>query len=509
MPQHSRTAFSRWISLALVAALVLTLRNAPVTGQRQENFEGFMRGIRANAVEGKVLFQRNDAKFDLETGLKLEEGDFIKNVDGFTELLLQPGNYLRIGSETEFQIFSEQYDKMRLKVNEGTISLEILARDIPRFNSTEQVNELIRVITPNAEVFISEPGIFRINVTDGGRTEVISRDGEALINGRHVKEKRRAVAANGNVSITEIDSKIEDKFDVWGRERSAKLIQANKLLKNQPPWSNRKKGEETSVEWPDEKEETYRGLVISAKPGAVNFTETGVEFSRAQAEWQQLTEKSQLEAGDTLRTSAHSFAELMLFPDMHLRLDRSSEVLFDQLSNDSISIKVLRGSAILDVARFDQKQLPQIKVAGPSSSVAIASDGHYRIDVSGSGEAITIRDGKVIFNERPVSACRKIAAGVVAECDKKQYDNFDFWSEYRGEGEVYNGRETVARATHLAKLRRLRFRNTGFWFQQPGQTTYTFVPFSSRLFRSPYGGSYSTVLSPRPMLNRVILGRNP
>src|SRR5215217_664426 len=506
MPQLSRTAFSRWVSLL---ALIAALGSVPVVAQRQESFEGFMRGIRANAVDGKVLFQRNDAKFDLERGLKLEEGDFIKSGDGFTELLLQPGNYLRVGSETELQIFSEQYDKMRLKVNEGTISLEILARDIPAsFHSTEQANQLIRVITPNAAVFISEPGIFRINVISG-RTEVIARDGEALINGRHVKEKRRAVVSNGTVSITDIDLKVEDKFDVWGRERSVKLIQANKLLKNQPPWSNRKKGEETSVEWPDEKDESDRGLVISARPGAVNFTETGVEFSRAQEKWQQLTEKSQLEAGDTLRTSADSFAELMLFPDMHLRLDGLSEVLFDQLSNDSISVKVLRGSAILDVARFDPKQDPRIKVAGPSSSVAIASDGHYRIDVSAGGDAIVVRDGKVIFNERSVGACRKIAAGIVADCDKKQYDNFDSWSEYRGEGEVYNGRETVAMSTHLAKLRRLRFRNTGFWFQQPGQTAYTFVPFTSRLFRSPYGGSYSTVLSPRPLLNRGILGRNP
>src|SRR5215218_5020279 len=141
MPQLSRPAF------LLSLALTVTLACVPVAGQRQESFEGFMRGIRANAVDGKVLFQRSDAKYDLEPGLKLEEGDFIKSFDGFSELVLQPGNYLRVGSETELQIFSEQYDKMRLKLNEGMISVEILTRDGPSsFYSADHANELIRVL---------------------------------------------------------------------------------------------------------------------------------------------------------------------------------------------------------------------------------------------------------------------------------------------------------------------------------------------------------------------------
>ena len=186
---------------------------------------------------------------------------------------------------------------------------------------------------------------------------------------------------------------------------------------------------------------------------------------------------------------------------MHFRVDSSSRVLLEQISNDAISIKVLRGSAILDVARFERKEDLKIRIGGPSTSVVIADRGVYRID----DDTITVREGKVSFNERSVGSCRKIAQAKVSDCDKTHYDNFDFWSEHRGEGELYNGRGTVSRVTGLTRLRQLRFRNTGFWFQRPGQTSYTFVPFYSSLFRSPYGGSYSTVLSPRPMLNRIYL----
>ena len=73
-------------------------------------------------------------------------------------------------------------------------------------------------------------------------------------------------------------------------------------------------------------------------------------------------------------------------------------------------------------------------------------------------------------------------------------DNFDVWSQHRGEGQHFTG---SVMATRLEQLRRRRFRTTGFWYQLPSKTQYTFVPFFSTYFRSPYGGTYSSVLSPR------------
>ena len=510
MPHPPRTAFWRWPFLSISIALSVMFVN--VYAQEQESFEGFMNGIRSNAVAGAVTFQRNDGKFPLEQGLTFEEGDFVRTgSNGYAELLLQPGNYLRVGSDSECQILTDQHDKMRFKLNRGAISIEILARDgVSSYLYTqEQAGDLIRVITPDAELFITRPGIFRINAA-GGRTELVARNGEALINGHRVKDKRRGVAANGSVTIEEVTGRNEDGFDVWARERAEKLIQANKSLKRDSPWAQKaKEGKEMSVEFPDEETRENTGRVISAKPGAVSFVEDGVEFTEPDGEWQALTEKSQLVTGDQLRTNTISFVELVLLPDMHFRLHSSSEVLFKQLSNDTISIKLLRGSAILDVARFDRKQAPQITLEGTSTSAIIDNQGNYRIDVKPGDEAITIREGRVIFKERPVGSCRRISSDTVAECDKKRFDNFDFWSEHRGEGELFNGRVTVAVTTHLMRVRASRFKNTGFWYQQPGQTFYTFVPFTSLMFKSPYGGSYSTVLTERHGFDRIFSGPGP
>jgi len=494
--------------ICVICGLVL-LSCLVVKAQDEEDIEGFISGIRANAVKGEVIYQRGDGKFAVESGMRLEQGDIIRSGKGsHAELLLQPGNYLRVGADTELMLFCDEHDKMRLKLIQGAIVVELLSRDNAGFSRyvIDDATELIRVITSDAEVFLNRPGVFRINA--GGRTEVVAREGEAAINGVKVKKKRRAVTASGSVTVSEIDPKIEDDFDAWSRERAKQLVQANKSLKKEEPWSKRLMKGETSIEVPDENEnDNTRGRVISARPGAVNFVEDGVEFSHAAKDWEPLTEKSLLEPGDKLRTSVNSFVELVLFPDTHLRLDASSEVLLDELSSDAIALKVTRGSAIVDVVHFDRKQSPQLKIGGSSSSVAINDNGNYRVD----GNTITVRKGKVIFHDRSLDGCRRINGEVISECDKNLTDNFDLWSQHRGEGQLYYGRDTVATVTYLARLRRGRFRSAGFWYQQPGQTTYTFVPFTSQLFRSPYGGNYSTAFAPRgTTVNRGDGGsRNP
>ena len=504
----------RYMMIATIIAFVATPMSA--RAQRHESYEGFMNGIRANAVKGEAFYQRGEGKFDLEPGLKLQEGDFIKTeTNSYAELLLQPGNYLRLAGESELQIFSDPHDKMRLKLNRGSISLEILSKEgedsFDFYESLSQTYHIIRVITPNAEVFITRPGIFRINSFGAGRTDVIVRDGEAAINGRRIREKRNGTASSAGVTIVDMDSKVEDSFDQWGRERADALIQANRLLKREAPWvKNRKEGDETTVDLPEEENESKNHrLVVSAKPGTVNFVEAGVEFLRSTKEWEQLTEKSQLESGDKVRTAAHTFAELNILPDICLRIDSESEVLFEQLSNEGIAIKLLQGSAILDVARYDKKEVPQISLGGASTSVAVADEGNYRIDIRSSGDEITVRDGKVIFRERSVGGCHKITSAAISDCDKKRSDGFDFWSDHRGEGKLYNGRYIISMVAHLDRIRGRRYKNTGFWFQNPGKTDYTFVPFSSPNFRSPYGRSYSTVLSPRrvPMIRPDIRDR--
>lgn len=488
-----------WFVAALTIAL-FGLGAKPTSAQLQQNLNVFRSGIRANSVKGAVIFERGEGYHELVQGRSLEEGDVVKNgPDSYFELLLQPGNYLRGGPGTELRLINDQGDKMRLTLTKGALNFEVIATESGPGSYGDSAYELIRVITPNGEVFISGPGIYRINVSDG-RTELIVRKGEAVIDGQLVKKERRAVSTSAGVTVAEIDSKNEDGFDVWSRERANTLVQSNKLLKKTAPWAKREKpGVQTSLELPKEEQGGPNPFVVSAKPGVVTFFEPGVEFSRAQQKWEALTEKSEFEPGDKLRTDEQSFTELMLFPDTYLRLGQASEVLFEQLSHDSISVKLVKGSAIIDLARFDTRRPPHVTMTGPTASAVIADAGTYRIDAG----ALTIRDGKVLFNQQSIEACRSISGGTVSECDRKRTDNFDFWSRHRGEGKFHNGAKIMSRVPLRTSFRNQRSRNSGFWFQNFGELHYTFVPFTSLLFKSPYGGSYSTVLRPNSNADRT------
>src|SRR5829696_2828597 len=185
-----------WLQALCTLLFLVFTHFSTANGQQPESLDGFISGIRANAVKGDVFYHREGGKFPLESGLKLEEGDVIHSSKGaYAELLLQPGNYLRLGGETKVQIFSAAHDKMRLKLDEGALNIEFLSREGSNWwYPMDAATELVRVITGDAEVFINRPGVFRINTTAGGHTEVVVREGEAVINGHRIKKKRRAVA---------------------------------------------------------------------------------------------------------------------------------------------------------------------------------------------------------------------------------------------------------------------------------------------------------------------------
>lgn len=482
------------VCLLVCCALAITAWiNAGHSQNFDERLEAIISGVRANVVSGGMFFERDKARFELTPGLELNDGDLlISERGGRAELLLQPGNYLRLNSETRLKVLSTQYDRVRLQLDTGSISFELLKTEAPRYFEADMLF-LIRVVTPHAEVIVSQSGITRISVDSSGNTEVAVRKGEAILNGTRVKEKKIARQMTSVISTSEFNSKSEDDFDLWCRERAGELVQLNKSLKKEAPWSNRKDAEPV-IDVPSDDDGADSPYVVSAKPGKVTFAETGSEVMRPQKEWADLTVSTDLQSHDRLRTDANSRVELMMFPDIYFRLDGNSEVVFEELSNDAVSITLVRGAAILDAAIFDRKKLPPFRIGVPATSAIIAADGNYRWDINATFAQVSVREGKVVLLGNTIDGCLRYSNGVSARCENKRTDNFDTWSWFRGEGIFFNGRPMAGR---LARLRARWLKNTGFWYRPSPNGYYTFVPYSSSSFQSPYGGNYSVALSPR------------
>src|SRR5687768_17521332 len=269
MPNYRRTL----LLLLTLATLVVQIW-AQDQEEQIDNIPAVLSGLRANVVEGDVVYVRENAKFNLEADLELKQADTVRTAaNARTELLLQPGNLLRVGADTECKLVDDRYDRLKFLLSKGTLSFELLKNDWEDtsdfFETLKHGFELIRVITPNAEVLITQPGIFRINVADG-RTELVVRRGEAVIDGRRVKEKRAGISTRGSVNVTEVDMKSEDALDVWARERSETLIETNHALKKDAPWAKKKEGREALVDIPaSEMRGGNNPHVVSARPGAV------------------------------------------------------------------------------------------------------------------------------------------------------------------------------------------------------------------------------------------------
>jgi len=472
----------------------LAVQDNPQDPKESVKLEAVVSGLRSNIVEGEVKVERVGLSFELTPDIELKEGDaVVTGPTGRVEILLQPGNYLRMSANTKLQIVSAQYDKIRLHVDSGVVVCELLKSESPRFYDSFSFY-LIRITSPRSEAMLAEPGVYRMNVFKQD-TELIVRKGEAQLNGQRVREKRIGREVGSVTSVSEFDPKQEEKFDSWCRERAAELIQVNRQLKKDAPWAkhDKEKEKEASLDVPSEDDVGDSPYVVSARPGKVTYVDAGVQFSRGET-WETLSVDSTLRSQDKLRTPVFSRVELMMFPDIFFRIDGESEIVFEELSHDAVVIRIVRGVAILEASDFDRKRLPEFKIGGASAFSVVLSNGNYRWDINATAAQISVRDGRVSIAGRSMNECRRYTNGGEAECEKRRDDNFDFWSEFRGEGVTMNGRSQTNRN---ARMRHRWLRDTGFWYRSPSVGYYTFVPYSSSNLQSPYGGSYSVVLSPR------------
>src|SRR5687767_10473737 len=114
-------------SFSILAALCLCAVVA--TGQAQSRDARFIsaKAGGVNYVAGKVTFRRAgetrwvalSANDDLKTGDVVKTGDH-----GLVEVLLNPGSYLRLGGNSEFELVDSSLDDLRVGLKSGSAVVE-------------------------------------------------------------------------------------------------------------------------------------------------------------------------------------------------------------------------------------------------------------------------------------------------------------------------------------------------------------------------------------------------
>ena len=188
------------------------------------------------AVAGGVNFVSGDVKLQtpgqsgwqtLSTKDDLKSGDVVRSgADGRVEVLLNPGSYLRLGVNSEFELTDASLDKLRLKLYKGSAVIEATGYD--------DMPLMIAVETPQTPLMIVRRGIYRINITPANATEIAVQKGRALVGKEPatiVKSGKIAlVGQGGGVEVAKLDKKSLDTLDLWSKERGKELAKLSEKL---------------------------------------------------------------------------------------------------------------------------------------------------------------------------------------------------------------------------------------------------------------------------------------
>jgi hypothetical protein len=246
--------------------------------------------------------------------------------------------------------------------------------------------------------------------------------------------------------------------------------------------------------------------VISARAGGVNFVTGEVTFRRAGSDaWQQLATTDELRAGDAVRTGADGRAEILLNPGSYLRLGETSEFELTDPSLNSLRVKFLKGSALVEAAGYGDDDVAMV-IDTPRASVSLVRSGVYRVNVGASGATdVFVRKGRALVGAgrtmlKEGMFARVGASGVaeVAKFDRGEKDALDVWGKSRARELARAQSKLQARQVNAAFAGSPWWNSWsasnglyGVWYRAGG--CYTFLPFY--FYISPYG-YYSDMMLP-------------
>jgi hypothetical protein len=245
--------------------------------------------------------------------------------------------------------------------------------------------------------------------------------------------------------------------------------------------------------------QTRDKYLISVKAGGINFVTGNVTVERGgTGGQQQVTDQDNLDNGDRVTTGLSGRVEVLLNPGSYLRVAENSELEMTDTSLEHLRIKLLRGSAIIEVVGTDDTQL-SLQVDTPHTTAVVVRRGIYRFNVLQSGAtevlvrkgralvgptALVVKSGKmVVVNRGSMSEVTKI--------DKRDKDSLELWSRDRAEYLASINRSVAPGIVDVGTDLWASYndRYSGAWAYDSRRACYVFLPGRGGS-SSPYGYGY-------------------
>jgi hypothetical protein len=213
--------------LMLVAIAVIAVAGVSAQRTATSSTDKYMISAKAggvNQIAGSVNIARvNDTSGLLLKGDQIEVGEKVSTgSDGRVEVLLNPGSYLRLGSNSAIEFKTTSLDDLQVKLDSGSAIFEVFA--------TKEFT--VSIFVPKGMVKIIESGVYRVDVGSDGSGIVAVTEGKAQVGGTTVKEGRIGTIDGNKVVTAKFDRDQRDELAEWSKTRSKVLASMTASLKN-------------------------------------------------------------------------------------------------------------------------------------------------------------------------------------------------------------------------------------------------------------------------------------
>lgn len=181
-----------------------------------------------NFVQGEVFVARKNGKSGLLLkGDALEIGDKVSSgASGKAEILLNPGSFVRLAENSEFEFKTVSLEDLQVELNSGSAMFEVITDN----EFTFAVN------VPKAKFFVVKTGVYRVDILADGTSKIEVWKGKAQVDDAYateVKGGREAVVKGSQVTVGKFDRDEKDALETFSKSRAKELAKANAKLQNQ------------------------------------------------------------------------------------------------------------------------------------------------------------------------------------------------------------------------------------------------------------------------------------
>ncbi len=221
-------SIARLFQMTILACFICGASMA-ATAQSRDTYVISARAGLVNLVSGTVTYQ-HAGEMRWRSMASVEElgpGDRVRtSAGGRVEILLNPGSYLRLNENSEFELTNPSFDDLQISLLSGNAIIEM--------TGTDGSEVFMKVLTPKQTFSIIDDGLYRVNVLPDGISELLIRKGKAALASdpsKKIKDGRKIIASAAEPTIEKFDKKKDqDMFDMWSGQRAELLATANSRL---------------------------------------------------------------------------------------------------------------------------------------------------------------------------------------------------------------------------------------------------------------------------------------